>query len=261
MHWNKGWLACGAGITLWLLTALPLSPAAAQDNSDSDSASAQASPTPAASLSPTPSTTKESGKTEAFVVLDPSHGGDDRGAVLTPRLAEKDVTLAFARELRKEFQERGIPVRMVRDSDVSIGLERRAEAANQPHAALYIALHAGTAGRGVRVYFPMLSEAEAVPKHDSFLPWQTAQSASLKRSRTLAQEVSSELEKKKFQALALASPLRPLNNVVAPAIAIELAPEGGDPYSIAGQKLQNNVSSAVASAIAQTRAEWSGTRE
>jgi N-acetylmuramoyl-L-alanine amidase len=260
MHWNKGWLACGAVLTFCLLAALPLSPAAAQENADSDSASAQASPTPAARPSPA-ATTKEAGKTEAFVVIDPSHGGDDRGAVLTPRLVEKDVTLAFARELRKEFEERGIPVRMVRDSDVSIGLDRRAEAANQPHATLYIALHAGTSGRGIRVYFPMLFEPEEAPKKDSFLPWQTAQSASLKRSRTLAQEVSSELEKKKFQALALASPLRPLNNVVAPAIAVELAPEGGNPSSLAAQKLQNNVSSAIAAAIAQTRAEWSGTRE
>ncbi len=192
-------------------------------------------------------------------MIDPSHGGDDKGAVLTSRLAEKDVTLAFARELRKEFQERGIPVRMVRDSDANVGLERRAEAANQPHAALYIALHAGTAGRGVHVYFPMFPGIEeSSNRSNAFLPWQNAQSASLRLSRAFALAVSAELQKKKFQALALSSPLRPLNNVITPAIAVELAPEDGDPYSLGGQKLQNNVSSAIASAIAQMRTEWAG---
>ena len=43
-----------------------------------------------------------------FAVVDASHGGDDRGAALNDKLAEKDVTLALARRLRQELESRGI---------------------------------------------------------------------------------------------------------------------------------------------------------
>src|SRR5215469_1722406 len=59
---------------------------------------------------------------ESFVMIDPSHGGDDPGATLAPGLREKDVTLSFSRELKKELEERGIAVRLLRDSDISLAL-------------------------------------------------------------------------------------------------------------------------------------------
>src|SRR5262249_486322 len=78
----------------------------------------------AASASPTPEATA-SGSAESqrraqefFVMIDPSHGGYDKGAAFTNKLLEKDVTLKLARELRKELEERGIRSRMLRDSDV-----------------------------------------------------------------------------------------------------------------------------------------------
>ena len=42
-----------------------------------------------------------------LAVVDPAHGGDERGAALTDKLAEKDVTLGFARLLRHELEIRG----------------------------------------------------------------------------------------------------------------------------------------------------------
>jgi N-acetylmuramoyl-L-alanine amidase len=43
-----------------------------------------------------------------FAVIDPAHGGDDRGEQLSPQLAEKDVTLAIATRIRQELQARGM---------------------------------------------------------------------------------------------------------------------------------------------------------
>src|SRR6185312_13335566 len=192
---------------------------------------------------------------EMVVLIDPSHGGDDKGAVFNSRVLEKDITLALARELKKELLERGIPVRMLRDSDSSIPLEHRAEIANQQHTALYIALHAGRPGQGVRIY------SSLTPVHQPpglFLPWDAAQSGSVTRGRNIAQLVARELHKKNMQASLLAATLRPLNNIVPPAIAVELAPDPADPSSLQSQKLQNSVSSAIASAIAQSRNEWMG---
>ncbi len=81
---------------------------------------------PAASASPapeqtTPAAAENQRRTqEFFVMIDPSHGGYDKGANFGGKLVEKDITLKLARELRKELEERGIPSRMLRDSDVDV---------------------------------------------------------------------------------------------------------------------------------------------
>jgi N-acetylmuramoyl-L-alanine amidase len=194
---------------------------------------------------------------EFFVMIDASHGGSDKGASFGGKQTEKDITLRLARELRKELEERGIAARLVRDSDIDIGLERRAEIANEQRAGIYVALHAGRPGKGVRVYAPMLADpAQSAPGR--FLPWESAQSGALSRSRTVAQTVADELRKKGMSVSILGMPVRPLNNVVPPAIAVELTPEGGDTQSLDSSKRQNTVASAIASGIAQIQGQMGG---
>ena len=193
-------------------------------------------------------------------MIDASHGGDDRGVVFAPKFYEKDVTLALARDLRRELQDRGIPVRMLRDGDAGLSLERRAEASNEQHGGIYVALHAGLPGKGVRVYAPLLAStpASAPPPTQGkirFLSWETAQASSLERSTALARAVSRELQKKNLDVTTLRVPLRPLNNIVAPAIAVELAPERGELRSLESQRRHNAVASAIASGIAQMRGQ------
>jgi N-acetylmuramoyl-L-alanine amidase len=191
---------------------------------------------------------------EFFVMIDPSHGGYDKGASFGSHLTEKEITLRLARELHKELEERGIASRLLRDGDIELGLERRAEITNEQHAGIYVALHAGRPGKGIRVYAPFLTDPQQ-PVAGRFLPWESAQSGALSRSQTAAQAVASELRKKGLIASALGMPLRPLNNIVAPAIAVELAPEGDDTQSLESQKRQNSVASAIASGIAQVRSQ------
>jgi N-acetylmuramoyl-L-alanine amidase len=52
----------------------------------------------------------------------------------------------------------------------------------------------------------------------------------------------------------LGMPVRPLNNIAAPAIAVELAPDD-DPQSMESQKRQNNVATAIALGVAQIRSQ------
>jgi N-acetylmuramoyl-L-alanine amidase len=185
------------------------------------------------------------------VLIDPSHGGDDKGAVLAPRIFEKDITLSFARVLRKELDQRGIPARLLRDSDTTISLEHRAELCNEQHESLYIALHAAEPGRGVRVYSSLLPAPQ--PPVGSFLPWDSAQAAALERSNAVARSITRELQKRDFKALELQAFLRPLNNIVAPAIAVEMAADATDVRSLLNPKLQSSVAAAVASAVEQNR--------
>jgi hypothetical protein len=72
----------------------------------------------------------------------------------------------------------------------------------------------------------------------------------------LAQAVAAELGKKGVQALSLSTPLRPLNNINAPAIAIELATDHDSGQQALGQKLQGTVATAIASVAAQFRPQW-----
>jgi N-acetylmuramoyl-L-alanine amidase len=192
---------------------------------------------------------------EFFVLIDASHGGDDRGAVFGGKLQEKDVTLSLARQLRWELESRGIGARMVRESDTTVSLEHRAEAANAQHPSVYVAIHAGAPGSGVRVYAALLPSAQAKGR---FLPWEAAQSNSLARSKALADAVAHELQRTALPVARLNSPLRPLNNIVAPAIAVELAADPNEVHVLYSAKLQNSVASAVAAGIAKSRAQAGG---
>lgn len=186
---------------------------------------------------------------EFFVMIDAGHGGDDRGAALGGKLVEKDVTLALAKALRSDLEDRGIPVRLLRETDVTIGLDRRAEIANEQRTAVYVALHA-TSGEGVRVYTSMAEPPS--PAAVKLTPWENAQTAFLSTSQLLATSVVGELKRRKVEATRLAAPLRPLNNVTAPAIAVEVSLGPKDTRRLP-ESLQESVVSAVTAAIIQAR--------
>src|SRR6266852_6268331 len=92
-----------------------------------------------------------------LVMIDPGHGGEDSGAHFGNGLLEKELTLSLARRLKAELAERGISARLLRETDTNLGLDERAEISNEQHAAVYISLHAGRPGAGVRIYAPALA--------------------------------------------------------------------------------------------------------
>ncbi len=209
---------------------------------------AQAATAPAAPAIPAPR--------RYFAVVDASHGGDDHGEALSNTLVEKDVTVAIARGLRKELESRGITTLVLRDSDANLALDQRAVFANADHAAIYIAVHASSSGHGVRVYTALLPYGE--DDRGPFRSWPTAQHSILPMSQSTASSVAAELQKRQIPVRALAAPLRPLNNVTGPAIAIEVAPQGTDVAQLTAPDYQQLVTSAVATAIAASRDQLGG---
>src|SRR5215469_8072179 len=191
-----------------------------------------------------------------FAVVDASHGGDDHGETLSSTLLEKDVTVAIARSLRQELESRGITTLVLRDSDANLPVDQRAVFANADHAAIYIAVHASSAGHGVRVYTSLLPYGE--DDHGPFRSWTTAQHSALPMSQSTASSVASELQKRQIPVRALAAPLRPLNNVTRPAIAIEVAPQGSDVSQLTAPDYQQLVTGAVASGVAAVRDQLGG---
>lgn len=205
-----------------------------------------AAPTSAAQPSAAPP-----GVRHFFAVIDASHGGDDRGAALSDRLAEKDVTLSLARRLRQELESRGMSTLVLRDSDATLSFDQRAIFTNTAHPTVYIALHAASDGKGVRLYTAMIPAGGE--NNGPFVAWDTAQVQFLPASQVAVQSVAAELARRQIQVRTLVGPVRPLNNLIAAAIAVEVAPPGTDVMDLNVPAYQQNVVSAVASGILAVR--------
>jgi N-acetylmuramoyl-L-alanine amidase len=186
-----------------------------------------------------------------LAVVDPAHGGDERGAALTDSLAEKDVTLGFARLLRHELETRGIAVFLVRDGDNTSTVDQRAAAANKAHAGIYISLHATSQGSGARVYTALLP-VEGTNK-GVFHAWNAAQTPALPISRAASAAIVAALQKIQFPARASLASLRPLNNVLMPAVAVEMAPGPGGIADLTSANYQQRVASAIADSVVSVR--------
>ncbi len=199
----------------------------------------------------TTGTTIATGIHRVLAVVDAAHGGDERGAALSATLAEKDVTLGFARLLRHELEIRGFAVALLRDSDTSSTLDQRAATANVARAGIYISLHAVSQGSGVRVYTALLP-VEGTSK-GIFHAWNAAQAQALPVSRMIASAIVVEMQKKEFRARASSASLRPLNNVTMPAVAVELAPGENGAADLISANYQQRAAAAIADAVASLR--------
>lgn len=85
------------------------------------------------------------------IVVDPGHGGSDAGAIGNQNVAEKDVTLGIALELKKMLAAKGANVVLTRSSDKDVAyigasdkeeLAARVNVANRMDADLFISIHA-----------------------------------------------------------------------------------------------------------------------
>ena len=104
-----------------------------------------------------------------IVVIDAGHGGSDPGAVsVSGQVAEKQLALALANELRDLLVDRGrVRVAMTRADDRYLTLDDRAAVARRLAAGLFVSLHIDSApnplARGASIYSlsDVASDAEA----------------------------------------------------------------------------------------------------
>jgi len=186
-----------------------------------------------------------------FAVVDPAHGGTERGAALTETLAEKNVTLGFARLLRHELEQHGFSVILLRDADDTLTLDQRAGAANAARAGIYISLHAASQGSGARVYTALLPPEG--PSNGPFHAWNAAQTPALPVSQNVAAAIVSEMQKHQLPARGYSASLRPLNNLLMPALAVELAPGPNGVADLPSANYQQKAAAAIADALASLR--------
>ena len=81
------------------------------------------------------------------VVLDPGHGGDDKGASSPRNVHEKLVVLDVAKRVQAKLEARGINVELTRESDRNLSLDARCRKAAALRADLFVSIHANSAGK------------------------------------------------------------------------------------------------------------------
>ena len=192
------------------------------------------------------------------VVIDPAHGGDERGAAITDSIKEKDVNLAIARRLQHELQIKNIYTILLRTGDNTVALDDRAVAVNSVRPAVYICLHAANLGTGARVFTALMAPTAAGPH--GFLPWTQAQAPFLDLSSQVAGSISAEMGNRQIAVTAFPAPLRPMRNIAAPAIAVEVAPPDGDVENINDSGYQQNLAAAIANGIVAVRPRLLGAK-
>jgi N-acetylmuramoyl-L-alanine amidase len=91
------------------------------------------------------------------VVIDPGHGGFDRGGIPGQRVPEKNVALDTALRLRKLLQQADLHTVLTRSTDVFIPLPQRVAIANAQPQSIFVSIHYNAARRqgahGIETYF------------------------------------------------------------------------------------------------------------
>lgn len=154
-----------------------------------------------------------------IVVIDPGHGGHDRGAVYTGT-KESDIVLSISKKLKESFRNNPhVQVYLTREDDRPVGLNERIQMAESVSADLIVSVHANAAtdprARGVEFFIqnPLPSDEEAL-----FLAHQESQivkqkdhedSSSLSKSKDVAAILEDlHRQNKFFKSLQLSEVLR-----------------------------------------------------
>lgn len=106
------------------------------------------------------------------VIIDPGHGGSDLGAWITAGYFEKDLSLAFARQLRPALEREGFHVLMTRDQDDTVPLKQRAETANLAEADILLSVHCG-ASFSTGAAGPLISSCGRARRATTLAHWST----------------------------------------------------------------------------------------
>jgi N-acetylmuramoyl-L-alanine amidase len=75
------------------------------------------------------------------IIVDPGHGGFDKGAVGCHNLLEKNISLLYARKLTAALKKKGYDVILTRNNDDILGVKTRTKVAHAHQGALYLSIH------------------------------------------------------------------------------------------------------------------------
>jgi len=174
---------------------------------------------------------------QGVIVIDPGHGGHDRGAKGPEGTLEKTVTLNLARIIAVELSDT-YKVFLTRSDDYWLDVFSRTAAANHAAADLFISIHTGGSfqhkASGMSLYYykevsgPALApEAEDLKLSRSTatqIPWGKIQSRHKTTSSVLAELIRKRINEQAIfiKSKVQGAPLRILEGADMPAVVIEI---------------------------------------
>lgn len=97
-----------------------------------------------------------SGRTFDRVIIDPGHGGRDKGAVWGG-IQESALNLQIALKVEKLLKKKGVPVTLTRRKDTSLSLRSRAKISQRKERCVFVSIHHNACRypgvRGVESYY------------------------------------------------------------------------------------------------------------
>jgi len=211
-----------------------------------------------------------------LIMIDPGHGGEDKGALIKENLFEKDLTLSIAKKLRWALQTRlGIEATLTRDTDQGLSLEQRALAANAAGTDVFVSIHIGNRNHSPEVmshvYISKLWDMQNdLPNEQNtserrriqFLTWEQAQAKSLSWSVRLAEMVQTEINQKlnggNISSHFREAPLRLLSCLGMPAVLVEIgnASEPEWKEKISDPHFQDSLAATLLTALEKFRSSY-----
>lgn len=174
------------------------------------------------------------------IVIDPGHGGYDKGAKGPDGTFEKNVTMEFARVLALEL-EKTYKVVLTRTDDYWVDIVTRTATANHLNADMFISIHTGGSflhqPSGISLYYyeknstsTLMLEAESMEESRSsnFKElWSNVQVRHQKNSKVFAEYILNSLKKKSGEKVECnieiqGAPLMVLEGADMPAVLIEI---------------------------------------
>ncbi|MBE9546767.1 MAG: N-acetylmuramoyl-L-alanine amidase [Proteobacteria bacterium] len=197
-------------------------------------------------------------KNRHSVVVDPAHGGRDKGVRLTKKFYEKDVTLAIAKLLKKELdRSKNISVLLTRSADRDVSMSDRVKMAKRKNTKLFISLHVnagfGRSSSGFEVYFPGFKLPSTGKSASKEIPKDMVKTKYLNESVRFAKIVEKNLEKifrRKDRGLRSA-PIPVLEGLTVPAVVLEIgfATNIKDRKKLMDKAVQKSIAGALAKSI------------
>jgi len=176
-------------------------------------------------------------KQKKTIVIDPGHGGHDKGALGPEGTFEKNVTLDLARMVATEL-ENTYRVILTRTDDYFLNISSRTSTANHVKADLFISIHAGGSFLhqpcGITLYFfkktaepaltPDTDPSKPFKRINSLSAWSNIQNAHQTTSKILAKSLLNRINEQKIfkKSEILGAPLMVLEGADMPAVCLEI---------------------------------------
>jgi N-acetylmuramoyl-L-alanine amidase len=215
------------------------------------------------------------------LVIDPGHGGGERGAAGAKGTLEKDVTLSIGRKLRGLIERNlGLRVFMTRDDDRLLTLDERSAYANSQKADVFLSIHANGSLRptvkGAEVYYlsadvtaadgrqqvsstsTVLATLGGGTRSIDLIPWDAAQARYLNQSATFASLIDQALRPRVEMSprAVQQAPFRVLVGANMPAVLVEVGylSNAEQEQALASGGYQDRIAQALFDAISAYRA-------